>query len=76
MATATPSRIQRLLEPGDHGPLPLLDATGLVDVAEAAGLTGRGGAGFPSAIKLRGVMNGGRRPASATSIRWTRSIVA
>lgn len=63
MATATPSRIQRLLEPGDHGPLPLLDATGLVDVAEAAGLTGRGGAGFPSAIKLRGVMNGGRRPA-------------
>ena len=35
----------------------------MVDVAEAAGLTGRGGAGFPSAIKLRGVMNGGRRPA-------------
>ncbi len=43
-----------------HGPLP--DAgSELIDVVEAAGLRGRGGANFPAAIKLRAVAER-RRP--------------
>lgn len=41
-----------------HGPLPL--SVDLADVIERAGLTGRGGAAFPSARKLRGVAERGR----------------
>lgn len=40
------------------GPLPL--SVDLIDVIERAGLTGRGGAAFPSARKLRGVAERGR----------------
>ncbi|SFK98047.1 NADH-ubiquinone oxidoreductase-F iron-sulfur binding region domain-containing protein [Geodermatophilus ruber] len=42
-----------------HGPLPPGDA---IAVAEEAGLTGRGGGGFPTAVKLRSVAGGRRAP--------------
>jgi NADH:ubiquinone oxidoreductase subunit F (NADH-binding) len=51
---------------GDHlaryGPLPVVArrANEMVRVIEASGLTGRGGAGFPSATKLRSVSRGRR----------------
>ena len=43
-----------------HGPLPRAGRE-LIDAVEAAGLRGRGGANFPSAIKLRAVAER-RRP--------------
>ncbi len=43
-----------------YGPLPRLDGRGarLIDEIERSGLTGRGGAGFPTAVKLRTVAAG------------------
>jgi NADH:ubiquinone oxidoreductase subunit F (NADH-binding) len=38
-----------------HGPLPQLDGASVLEVAERAGLRGRGGAGFPAAVKMRAV---------------------
>jgi NADH:ubiquinone oxidoreductase subunit F (NADH-binding) len=47
--------LPRLLAHGDvHGPRPPGDAR-LIDSVEAAGLRGRGGASFPTAVKLRSV---------------------
>lgn len=47
-----------------HGALPdlrRLRQGALIDIVERAGLRGRGGGGFPTAVKLRGVASG-RRP--------------
>ena len=48
----------------EHGPLPTSDlaASGaLIDAVARAGLRGRGGADFPTAVKLRSVREAGRR---------------
>ncbi|MDQ1745844.1 MAG: hypothetical protein QOD07_107, partial [Frankiaceae bacterium] len=45
------------------GPLPVLPGPAVVDVVEASGLLGRGGAGFPAGRKMRTVAAGAsRRP--------------
>ncbi len=44
-----------------HGPLPELGGAQLLDLVDAAGLLGRGGAGFPTGRKMRTVA-AGRRP--------------
>lgn len=47
-----------------HGPPPLaLRRDVLIEAVERSGLTGRGGAGFPTARKLRSVAEAGRGPA-------------
>ena len=61
-----PDRAMPLVEHVDHhGPLPGFGrsrrATPLIDLVEAAGLRGRGGAAFPVATKLRAVAGGRRR---------------
>ncbi|MEY9931414.1 NADH:ubiquinone oxidoreductase subunit F (NADH-binding) [Catenulispora sp. GP43] len=44
-----------------HGPLPLnLGGEALIEIVERSGLTGRGGAGFPTGRKLRSVAEAGR----------------
>ncbi len=58
--TDAPSSTRRLLGPAPQLPLPHLTAAELVELVEQAGLTGRGGAGFPTARKLMSVA--GHRP--------------
>ncbi|MEU8813581.1 NADH-ubiquinone oxidoreductase-F iron-sulfur binding region domain-containing protein [Actinoplanes sp. NPDC048796] len=53
---------RRLLADGEHGPLPTPDAAQLVGLARDAGLTGRGGSGFPLWRKLTAVIASGRPP--------------
>ncbi len=62
MTTTVAAPTHRLLDHGPLGPLPKLDERGLVELAEACGLTGRGGAGFPAAVKIHAVASGRRRP--------------
>lgn len=44
------------------GPVPAVALAELISITERAGLTGRGGAGFPTARKLRAVSEGRDRP--------------
>ncbi|MEY9855281.1 NADH:ubiquinone oxidoreductase subunit F (NADH-binding) [Catenulispora sp. GAS73] len=44
-----------------HGPLPTVDAAHIIDVVERSGLTGRGGAAFPTGRKLQTVAGNARR---------------
>jgi NADH:ubiquinone oxidoreductase subunit F (NADH-binding) len=60
MTTLSVTQTQRLLGPAPEYPLPHLDAPGLIALVEQAGLTGRGGGGFPTARKLASVA--GHRP--------------
>jgi NADH:ubiquinone oxidoreductase subunit F (NADH-binding) len=46
---------------GRHGPLPEVNAAHIIDVVERSGLTGRGGAAFPTGRKLRTVAGNARR---------------
>ena len=55
LAARRPTGSRRLLGPAPDVPLPRLSREELVALAEASGLTGRGGAGFPTARKLAGV---------------------
>ena len=41
-----------------HDPLAPMEAVQLLDMVETAGLTGRGGAAFPTHLKMRGVLGG------------------
>jgi len=58
--SAPPAGEQRLLSGHPAGELPRIDARSLADLLTDAGLTGRGGAGFPTARKLAAL--DGRRP--------------
>ncbi|MBN9107473.1 MAG: SLBB domain-containing protein [Pseudonocardia sp.] len=60
-ALTSPTAASRALDrPDVHLPLPAVD--GLVDAVDAAGLRGRGGAGFPTAAKMRAVLDAASRP--------------
>jgi NADH:ubiquinone oxidoreductase subunit F (NADH-binding) len=54
-----------------HGPLPRLPAAELVERVELTGLRGRGGADFPTAVKLRAVAS--RRGASALVVNGSET---
>jgi NADH:ubiquinone oxidoreductase subunit F (NADH-binding) len=45
-----------------YGPLPAPSLDALLAAVEVGGLTGRGGAGFPTVIKVRAVASSSRRP--------------
>jgi len=59
-ATSAPAGETRLLLEHTEDPFPRLDARSLTELLDQAGLTGRGGAGFPTARKLAALE--GRRP--------------
>jgi NADH:ubiquinone oxidoreductase subunit F (NADH-binding) len=64
-----PCRLTALFDTGSlaahrqrYGSVPGLSGPQLIDLVEQAGLHGRGGAGFPTARKLRAVSRAGRQP--------------
>lgn len=63
-ATAPMTSVRRLLDPrpADSGRVPEVSLSALLTAVEASGLSGRGGAGFPTSTKLRAVAEGRRRP--------------
>jgi NADH:ubiquinone oxidoreductase subunit F (NADH-binding) len=69
-SAATPmTAVRRLLDPSTVGTsaagpgrVPELSLPSLLAAVEASGLSGRGGAGFPTSIKVRAVAAGRRRP--------------
>ena len=69
-----PAGTRRLADRAPLGPLPDLRARRPAARWPSSGLTGRGGAGFPTAIKVRAVAEGdGGRSSSATRWRASRS---
>jgi NADH:ubiquinone oxidoreductase subunit F (NADH-binding) len=54
-----------------HGPLPILPPDQVIDLVERSGLRGRGGADFPTAIKLRAVA--ARRSPSAVVVNGSET---
>lgn len=62
MMTAPAARVEQRLLIGDgaHGPLPALTGAEIIAMARDAGITGRGGAGFPVWRKLTAVAATGR----------------
>jgi NADH:ubiquinone oxidoreductase subunit F (NADH-binding) len=54
-----------------HGPLPAISAANLIDVTHRSGLRGRGGADFPTAVKLRAVAD--RRGAKALVVNGSET---
>jgi len=63
MTTMASRGTHRLLSTPPADRLPRLRLEELLALVEQAGLTGRGGAGFPTAVKVRAVTEGRRRPA-------------
>lgn len=57
-----PTGDRRLLTAGPARALPLLTRAELLALVRDCGLTGRGGAGFPTAVKVEAVASAGRRP--------------
>ena len=62
MTTMATSDTHRLLGAAPAAQAPRLSLDQLLGLVEGAGLTGRGGAGFPTAIKVRAVAAGRGRP--------------
>ncbi|MGW5384463.1 NADH-ubiquinone oxidoreductase-F iron-sulfur binding region domain-containing protein [Nocardia sp. NPDC003963] len=80
-----PGSDPRLLRTGDGvetayeyrdrgGYRPIGSVTALADTVERSGLRGRGGAGFPFAVKVSGV-RGGSRVGAGAPVGWTDTVV-